>query len=197
MIRGSGIFRFHMGPKSCLRRSACSSHRPPNIKPAGHQKKALDRCAEEKTTMRSPHTVDVLVGRRAIKMARQPEGLHRAGKASIPRRRGRNCRGAPGCGLARGLVVWAGGIPADRLRSAGRTRRRGRKSYGILGRPANSDPSCNVQFGEGGAGTFSDGKLNTGVNNPRNYWVLEQFANAGAGAEILLTQSPTSEQTFW
>ena len=35
------------------------------------------------------------------------------------------------------------------------------------------DPSCNVQFGEGGAGTFSDGKLNTGVNNPRNYWVLE------------------------
>ena len=52
------------------------------------------------------------------------------------------------------------------------------------------DPSCNVQFGEGGAGTFSDGKLNTGVNNPRNYWVLEQFANAGAGAEILFDAKP-------
>ena len=52
------------------------------------------------------------------------------------------------------------------------------------------DPSCNVQFGEGGAGTFSDGKLNTGVNNPRNYWVLEQFADAGAGAEILFDAKP-------
>ena len=52
------------------------------------------------------------------------------------------------------------------------------------------DPGCNVQFGEGGAGTFSDGKLNTGVNNPRNYWVLEQFANAGAGAEILFDAKP-------
>ena len=52
------------------------------------------------------------------------------------------------------------------------------------------DPACNVQFGEGGAGTFSDGKLNTGVNNPRNYWVLEQFADAGAGAEILFDAKP-------
>ena len=50
------------------------------------------------------------------------------------------------------------------------------------------DPGCNVQFGEGGAGTFSDGKLNTGVNNPRNYWVLEQFADAGA--EILFDAKP-------
>ena len=37
------------------------------------------------------------------------------------------------------------------------------------------DERSNVQFGEGGAGTFSDGKLNTGVNNPRISWVLEQF----------------------
>ena len=52
------------------------------------------------------------------------------------------------------------------------------------------DPSCNVQFGEGGAGTFSDGKLNTGVNDPRIYWALEQFADAGAGAEILFDAKP-------
>ena len=57
-------------------------------------------------------------------------------------------------------------------------------------RTGQLDPSCNVQFGEGGAGTFSDGKLNTGVNNPRNYWVLEQFADAGAGAEILFDAKP-------
>ena len=52
------------------------------------------------------------------------------------------------------------------------------------------DPQCNVQFGEGGAGTFSDGKLNTGTKNPRIRWVLEQFADAGAHAEILFDAKP-------
>ena len=51
-------------------------------------------------------------------------------------------------------------------------------------------PECNVQFGEGGAGTFSDGKLNTGTKNERIGWVLEQFAEAGAGAEILFDAKP-------
>ena len=48
----------------------------------------------------------------------------------------------------------------------------------------------NVQFGEGGAGTFSDGKLNTGVNNPRISWVLEQFVKAGAREDILYDAKP-------
>jgi len=52
------------------------------------------------------------------------------------------------------------------------------------------DTKSNVQFGEGGAGTFSDGKLNTGLNNPRISWVLEQFALAGAGEEILYDAKP-------
>ena len=52
------------------------------------------------------------------------------------------------------------------------------------------DPKSNVQFGEGGAGTFSDGKLNTGVNNPRIGWVLEQLAAAGAGEDILFDAKP-------
>ena len=52
------------------------------------------------------------------------------------------------------------------------------------------DPKSNVQFGEGGAGTFSDGKLNTGVNNPRIGWVLEQLVKAGAGEEILFDAKP-------
>ena len=47
-----------------------------------------------------------------------------------------------------------------------------------------------VQFGEGGAGTFSDGKLNTGVNNPRIGWILEQFVKAGAREEILYDAKP-------
>jgi len=52
------------------------------------------------------------------------------------------------------------------------------------------DSKSNVQFGEGGAGTFSDGKLNTGVNNPRIGWILEQFVKAGAREDILFDAKP-------
>ena len=52
------------------------------------------------------------------------------------------------------------------------------------------DTRSNVQFGEGGAGTFSDGKLNTGVNNPRIGWVLEQMVKAGAREDILYDAKP-------
>ena len=52
------------------------------------------------------------------------------------------------------------------------------------------DPDCNVQFGEGGAGTFSDGKLNSGIKNERTGWILEQFADAGANGNILYDAKP-------
>lgn len=52
------------------------------------------------------------------------------------------------------------------------------------------DTKSNVQFGEGGAGTFSDGKLNTGVNNSRIGWILEQFVAAGAREDILFDTKP-------
>ena len=52
------------------------------------------------------------------------------------------------------------------------------------------DERSNVQFGEGGAGTFSDGKLNTGVNNVRIGWILEQFVKAGAREDILYDAKP-------
>lgn len=54
------------------------------------------------------------------------------------------------------------------------------------------DPQCNVQFGEGGAGTFSDGKLNTLVKDKqgRNKKVLEIFVEAGASDEILYMNKP-------
>ena len=54
------------------------------------------------------------------------------------------------------------------------------------------DPSSNVQFGEGGAGTFSDGKLNTLVQDPagRGRHVLEIFCKFGAPSEILYDSKP-------
>ena len=50
--------------------------------------------------------------------------------------------------------------------------------------------SSNVQFGEGGAGTFSDGKLTTGINSPFCRKVLEEFVNFGAPEQILYLSKP-------
>ena len=49
---------------------------------------------------------------------------------------------------------------------------------------------ANVQFGEGGAGTFSDGKLNTGIRDSRLHWVLEQFFRHGAPEQITWDAKP-------
>lgn len=51
-------------------------------------------------------------------------------------------------------------------------------------------PSSNIQFGEGGAGTFSDGKLNSSISDPRCRWVLEQLVAAGAPPDILYKAKP-------
>ena len=52
------------------------------------------------------------------------------------------------------------------------------------------DPENNVQFGEGGAGTFSDGKLNTGTHDGRIRWVLEQLAAHGAQESVCYDARP-------
>ena len=57
-------------------------------------------------------------------------------------------------------------------------------------REGKLDPESNVQFGEGGTGTFSDGKLNTGTHNKRIGWVLEQFAAFGAPENICYDAKP-------
>lgn len=57
-------------------------------------------------------------------------------------------------------------------------------SQGVL------DPESNVQFGEGGAGLFSDGKLTTQIKDPRVRKVLEEFVAAGGGPELLYRQKP-------
>lgn len=54
----------------------------------------------------------------------------------------------------------------------------------------NLNPYSNIQFGEGGAGTFSDGKLNTNVNTIYNQYVLEKFVSFGASSEILVDTKP-------
>ncbi|MBQ5442460.1 MAG: FAD-dependent monooxygenase, partial [Oscillospiraceae bacterium] len=52
------------------------------------------------------------------------------------------------------------------------------------------DPGSNVQFGEGGAGAFSDGKLNTGTKDPRHAYILQTFVSFGAPEDILIDAKP-------
>jgi len=52
------------------------------------------------------------------------------------------------------------------------------------------NPKSNIQFGEGGAGTFSDGKLYTLINDPRSKYVFEQMIKAGAPEEIAWSGTP-------
>ena len=52
------------------------------------------------------------------------------------------------------------------------------------------DPASNVQFGEGGAGTFSDGKLTTGTHDPRISAVMDALVEAGAPADVKYSHKP-------
>ena len=69
------------------------------------------------------------------------------------------------------------------------TRTRDVRAYWTQGAPAFS-PESNVQFGEGGAGTFSDGKLNTGTKDPRGEHILRTFVRFGAPQDILIDAKP-------
>ena len=52
------------------------------------------------------------------------------------------------------------------------------------------DPEANMLFGEGGAGTFSDGKLTTGIRDDLIREVLKEFRDAGAGEDIMYLAKP-------
>ena len=82
----------------------------------------------------------------------------------------------------------AGAMPLVVERGQDAMKRKARMDAFFAG--ATLDPESNVQFGEGGAGTFSDGKLTTGTKDPRARQVLETFARCGAPEEILWQAKP-------
>ncbi len=94
----------------------------------------------------------------------------------------------PGGMFAALLLAMAGMKPLVLERGADAATRHGKVAQFFA--TGELDEKTNVQFGEGGAGTFSDGKLNTGVNNPRIGWILEQMVAAGAGEDILFDAKP-------
>ncbi len=65
-----------------------------------------------------------------------------------------------------------------------------KKAVDALRAGGELQPESNVQFGEGGAGTFSDGKLNTGTKDRRMGWMLRQFAAHGAPESVVYDAKP-------
>jgi uncharacterized FAD-dependent dehydrogenase len=95
------------------------------------------------------------------------------------------------CGLLAGLMLARMGFRPIILERGRIVRERTRDTWGLW-RRSELNPDSNVQFGEGGAGTFSDGKLYSQIKDPgfRGRKVLEEFVAAGAPEEILTVAHP-------
>lgn len=95
------------------------------------------------------------------------------------------------CGLFAALVLAQMGLRPIVLERGKRVRERTKDTWGLW-RKGVLDPESNVQFGEGGAGTFSDGKLWSQISDPRHLTrkVLTEFVKAGAPEEILYVSKP-------
>lgn len=99
--------------------------------------------------------------------------------------------GAGPCGLFAGLILAQMGFRPIILDRGKVVRERTKDTWGLW-RQGKLNPESNVQFGEGGAGTFSDGKLYCRVKDPRflGRKVLEEFVKAGAPDDILWQAHP-------
>jgi uncharacterized FAD-dependent dehydrogenase len=95
------------------------------------------------------------------------------------------------CGLLAGLVLAQMGFRPLILERGKVVRERTKDTWGLWRRSV-LNPESNVQFGEGGAGTFSDGKLYSQIKDPHHYGrkVLTEFIKAGAPPEILTVAKP-------
>ncbi len=95
------------------------------------------------------------------------------------------------CGLFAGLILAQMGFRPIILERGKEVRERTKDTFGLW-RKGVFNPESNVQFGEGGAGTFSDGKLHTQIKDPNHYGrkVLNELVKAGAPDEILHVSKP-------
>ena len=95
------------------------------------------------------------------------------------------------CGLFAALILAQMGLRPIVLERGKEVRQRTQDTWGLW-RKKILNPESNVQFGEGGAGTFSDGKLWSQISDPRHLTrkVLAEFVKAGAPEEILFVSKP-------
>jgi uncharacterized FAD-dependent dehydrogenase len=99
--------------------------------------------------------------------------------------------GAGPCGLMAALILAQMGLRPIIIERGKAVRERTKDTWGLWRRSV-LNPESNVQFGEGGAGTFSDGKLYSRIKDPRHLGrkVLVEFVKAGAPADILTEAHP-------
>lgn len=95
------------------------------------------------------------------------------------------------CGILAALILAQMGLRPIVLERGKQVRERTKDTWGLW-RKSELNPESNVQFGEGGAGTFSDGKLYSQISDPRHLTrkVLDEFVKAGAPEEILYVSKP-------
>lgn len=92
-------------------------------------------------------------------------------------------------GLMAGLILARAGLKPIII-ERGKSVDKRKKDIDTFWKNGKLDENSNVQFGEGGAGTFSDGKLTTGIKDYRCRVLLEEFVKASAPEEILYTAKP-------
>ena len=114
----------------------------------------------------------------------------------LPVRQGMKVRpvivGTGPCGLLAGLLLARQGLRPILLERGKPAGDRARDVTGFWRRGWDFNPDSNVQFGEGGAGTFSDGKLYTQIRDREHRipWVLRELVKAGAPEDILVNNRP-------
>ena len=131
-----------------------------------------------------------LAGEAHVGVAPDTTYRHVARAASRPQRRP-VVIGAGPCGLFAALILAEMGFCPLILERGKVVRERTKDTWGLW-RRGELSPESNVQFGEGGAGTFSDGKLYSQIKDPRHLGrkVLTEFVEAGAPDEILWIAKP-------
>ena len=156
--------------------------------------------ARDKTRITLVYSVDVNVKDEAAVLARfrkdrqverTPDTSYRIARRSPPDGPRPVVVGAGPCGLFAGLILAQMGLRPIILDRGKVVRERTKDTWGLWRRSV-LNPESNVQFGEGGAGTFSDGKLYSRIRDQRHLdrKVLTEFVKAGAPEDILTEAHP-------